>query len=37
MSTVLHNFFLLDMSVFNELVIKNDPVKKTTRFPCFYG
>ena len=27
-STVLHNLFLLDMSMFNDLVIKNDPVKK---------
>ena len=31
-STVLHNFFLLDMSMFNELVIKSDPVKKSTPF-----
>ena len=28
MSKVLHNFFLLDMSVFNDLVINNSPVKK---------
>ena len=27
-STVLHNFFLLYMSIFNELVIENDPIKK---------
>ena len=27
-STVLHDLFLLDMSVINVLVIKNDPVKK---------
>ena len=32
MSTVLRNLFLLDMSIFNELVIKNDPVKKATSF-----
>ena len=36
-STVLHNVFLLVMSIFNEIVIKNDPVKKTTPFLCFYG
>lgn len=29
-STVLHNLFLLNMSVFNELVIKKFPVKKAT-------
>ena len=29
---MLHNLFLLDMSIFNELVIKNDPVKKATSF-----
>ena len=28
-STVLHNFFLLYMSIFNELVIENDPIKKS--------
>ena len=28
MSTVLHNLFLLDISIFNDLVIKNDPIKK---------
>ena len=28
--TVLHNLFLLDMSIFNDLVIKNYPVKKAT-------
>ena len=28
-STVLHNLFLLDMSIFNALVIKNNPVKKS--------
>ena len=27
-STVLHNLFFLDMSIFNDLIIKNDPVKK---------
>ena len=30
--TVLHNLFLLDMSMFNDLVIKNSPVKKTKSF-----
>ena len=34
-STVLHNLFLLDMSVFNDLVIKNDPVKKAKSFFAF--
>ena len=34
-STVLHNLFLLDMFIFNELVIKIDPVKKTTSFFVF--
>ena len=29
---MLHYFFLLDVSIFNELVIKNDPVKKATSF-----
>ena len=29
-STVLHNLFLLDMSIFNDLVIKSYPVKKAT-------
>ena len=32
---MLHNLFLLDMSIFNELVIKNDPVKKATSFFVF--
>ena len=32
---VLHNLFLLDMSILNELVIKNDPVKKATPFFVF--
>ena len=32
MSTVLHNLFLLDMSIFNDLVITNDPVKKAKYF-----
>ena len=36
-STVLYNILLLDMSIFNDLVIKNDPVKKATLLPCFYG
>ena len=30
---MLHNLFLLDMSIFNKLVIKNDPIKKATS--CF--
>ena len=34
-SAVLHNNFLLDMSIFNELVIKNHPVKKVTSFSVF--
>ena len=34
-STVLHNLFLLDMFIFNELVIKIDPVKKATSFFVF--
>ena len=34
-STVLHNLFLLDMTIFNELVIKNDLVKKATSFFAF--
>ena len=29
---MLHNFFLLDMCILTELVIKNDPVKKATPF-----
>ena len=33
--TVPHNFFLLDMSIFNELVIKKDPVKKAISFFAF--
>ena len=28
-STVLHNLFLLDMSIFSDLLIKNDPAKGT--------
>ena len=28
MSTVLHILFLVDMSIFNDLVIKDDPAKK---------
>ena len=31
-STVLQNLFLLDTSVFNDLVIKNYPVKKAKTF-----
>ena len=27
---MLHNLILLDMSIFNELAIENDPVKKAT-------
>ena len=34
-STVLHNLFLLDTSIFNDLVIKNDPVKKAKSFFVF--
>ena len=34
-STVLNNLFLLDMSVFNDLVIKKDPVKKAKSFFVF--
>ena len=34
-STVLHNLFLLDMSIFNELVIKNYLVKKGALFFVF--
>ena len=36
-STVPYNLNLLDMDIFNELVIKNDPVKKATLFHCFFG
>ena len=32
---MLHNLFLLDISSFNELVSKNDPVKKATPFFVF--
>ena len=35
MSTELHNLFLLHMSIFNELVIIKDPVKKATSFFVF--
>ena len=35
MSTVLLNLFLLEMSIFNDLVIKNYPVKKATSFFVF--
>ena len=34
-SKVLHNFFLQDISIFNELVTENDLVKKTTPFFAF--
>ena len=34
-STVLHNLFLVDMSIFSEFIIKNDPVKKATSFLVF--
>ena len=34
-STVLHNPFLLDMSIFNELVINNDPGKEASPFFVF--
>ena len=33
--TVLHNLFLLDMSIFNDLVIKVDTVKKAKSFFVF--
>ena len=35
-SIVLHNLLLLDMFIFNGLVIKNDSVKKSKIFHCFY-
>ena len=35
MSTVLHNLFLLDISIFNDLVIKNDPVNQEKSFFVF--
>ena len=31
-STVLHNLFFLDMSIFSDLIINNDPVKKAKSF-----
>ena len=31
-STVLHNMFSLDMSIFHEVVVKNDPVEKQHPF-----
>ena len=34
-SSVLHNLFLLDMSIFNGLVIKNDPAKKVKSYVFF--
>ena len=34
-STLLDNLFLLDMSIFNELVIKNHPAKKGASFFVF--
>ena len=34
-SSVLHNLFLPDISIFNDLVIKNDPVKKAKSFFVF--
>ena len=34
-STVLQNLSLQDASIFNELVIKKDPIKKVTPFFCF--
>ena len=33
--TVLHNLFLLDMSISNDLVIKGDPVQKAKSFFVF--
>ena len=35
MSKVLHNLFLLDISIFNDLVIKNDPVNQEKSFFVF--
>ena len=32
---MLHNLFLLDMFIFNELVIQNNPIKKATSFFVF--
>ena len=34
-SKVLHNLFLLDMSIFNDFVIKNDPVENAKSFFVF--
>ena len=34
-STMPHNLFLLDMSIFNGLAIKNYPLKKVTPFFVF--
>ena len=34
-STVQHNLFLLDMSILNDSVIKNDPIKKAKSFFVF--
>ena len=34
-STVLHNLFLLNIYIFKELPINNNPVKKATRFFVF--
>ena len=34
-SAVLQNLLFLDMSVFNELITENDPVKKVTSFFAF--
>ena len=36
-SSVLYNLFLLDMSICNNLVIKNNPVKKAKSFFVFKG
>ena len=35
MSTVLRNLFLLDISIFSDLAIKNYPVKKAKSFFVF--
>ena len=34
-STALQNLFLVDMCIFNDLVIKKDPVKKAKSFFVF--
>ena len=34
-STVLYNLFFLDMPIFNDLIIKNEPLKKAKSFFVF--